>query len=100
MTGLKHNGNDYISPIFSVPIAIITGFIVVCFLGYIFFPLFIYRPIEPTLIYTYTLHPLCRYKFSFKKAYPHGLEIILRLILAHILVSPLTILRIIGSSVS
>lgn len=100
MTELKSNEKDYIIPIFSIPIALIAGLMVVSFLGYMFFPSFINKPLIPTLIYAYTLHPLCRYKLNYKKAYPHGWEIILRLIIAHILVVPLTILGIIGSSAS
>lgn len=100
MTKLNDNEKDYISPIFSVPIAVIAGLMVVSFLGFMFFPSFINKPLIPTLIYTYTLHPLCRYKLNYKKAYSHGWEIVLRLIVAHILVVPLTILGIIGSSVS
>ncbi len=91
---------EYISPIISVPIAIIARFIATAILGYLLFPSLIAKPLSPTIIYAYTLYPLCRYNLDIKKAYPTGWSnFFIRLFIGHIIAIPLNFIQTIGSQV-
>lgn len=97
---MDNNEIDYILPILSVPLAIIAGFIVTVILGYLVFPSLIANPISPTIIYAYTLHPLCRYNLNVRKAYPTGwINFFKRLFIGHIIVIPLNFLQMIGTQI-
>jgi len=97
---MSDNEINYILPILSIPLALIAGFITTAILGYLLFPSLVVNPLVPTIIYAYTLHPLCRYNLNTKKAYPQGwIGFFKRLLIGHIIVIPLNVLKMLGSQV-
>ena len=89
----QENSNQ-ISQILTFSCAIVAGFLVTCLLGYTIFPALIINPLVPSIVCSYTLYPLCRYKFNISKAFPQGwLDFFYRLVISYIFIGlPMTII--------
>ncbi len=75
--------NDTINIFCSIILSIILGILFAVILAFIFPPVY-KNPLIYSCLISYTLHPLCRYKFQFKKAYAKQ-NIIVRLIIGFII---------------